>query len=149
MLHDVMAVEWSLLQRARYSTLTAGKKPFLELGDAAYRQRAGGAPSNGHEQHAQNLVKITRVVPEISCRTDRHTDREAGRQTDRQTDKQPIECSACPLPFPQIFPTIDSLPASGLTPRLYDWSVSSEHLGFLFLVFFISLFCFFPCGRLS
>jgi len=42
----------------------------------------------------------------------------------------------------QIFPTIDSLPASGLTPRLYDWSVS-EHLGFLFLVFFISLFC---CG---
>jgi len=34
------------------------------------------------------------------------------------------------LPFPQIFPTIDSLPASGLTPRLYDWSVSSERLGF-------------------
>jgi len=32
----------------------------------------------------------------------------------------------------------DSLPAS----RLYDWSVSSEHLGF-FLVFFISLFCWF------
>jgi len=27
------------------------------------------------------------------------------------------------------------------TPRLYDWSVSSEHLCFLFLVFFISLFC--------
>jgi len=34
--------------------------------------------------------------------------------------------------FLQIFPTIDSLPASGLTPRLYDWSVSSEHLGFYF-----------------
>jgi len=34
------------------------------------------------------------------------------------------------LPFSEIFPTIDSLPASGLTPRLYDWSVSSEHLGF-------------------
>jgi len=32
--------------------------------------------------------------------------------------------------FNQIFPTIDSLPASGLTTRLYDWSVSSEHLGF-------------------
>ena len=32
---------------------------------------------------------------------------------------------------------------SVLTPRLYDWSVSSEHLGFLFLFFFISLFC---CG---
>jgi len=37
------------------------------------------------------------------------------------------------LPFPQIFPTIDSLPSSGvLTPRLYDWTVSSEHLGFYF-----------------
>ena len=46
------------------------------------------------------------------------------------------------LPFSQIFPTIDSLPASGLTPGLYDWSVSSEHFG-VFLVFFISLFC---CG---
>jgi len=34
------------------------------------------------------------------------------------------------LPFSQIFPTTDSLPASGLTPQLYDWSVSSEHLGF-------------------
>ena len=30
-----------------------------------------------------------------------------------------------------------------LTPRLYYWSVSSQHLGVLFLVFFISLFC---CG---
>jgi len=36
------------------------------------------------------------------------------------------------LPFSQIVPTIDSIPASGLTPRLYDWSVSSEHLGFYF-----------------
>ena len=27
---------------------------------------------------------------------------------------------------------IDSLTASGLTPQLYDWSVSSEHLGFYF-----------------
>jgi len=34
------------------------------------------------------------------------------------------------LPFSQIFPTIDSLPASGLTPRLHDWTVSYEHLGF-------------------
>jgi len=43
----------------------------------------------------------------------------------------------------------DSLPASGLTPRLYDWSVSFEYLGFLFFVFFISLLCLVPCGRLS
>jgi len=47
------------------------------------------------------------------------------------------------LPFSQIFPTIDSLPASGLTPRLYDWSVSFEHLGFLFLFFSLVFFC---CG---
>jgi len=35
---------------------------------------------------------------------------------------------------------ISTLTTVLLTPRLYDWSVSSEHLGFLFLVFFISLF---------
>ena len=46
-----------------------------------------------------------------------------------------------PFCCPQIFPTIDSLPASGLTPRLSDWSVSSEHLGFYFYFFVISLFC--------
>jgi len=39
------------------------------------------------------------------------------------------------LPFSQIFPTIDSLAASGLTPRLYEWSVSSEHLGFFIFSF--------------
>ena len=36
------------------------------------------------------------------------------------------------LPFTQILPTIGSLPSSGLTLRLYDWTVSSEHLGFYF-----------------
>jgi len=30
----------------------------------------------------KDLVKIARVVPEISCRTDRHIDRETERQTD-------------------------------------------------------------------
>ena len=34
------------------------------------------------------------------------------------------------LPFSQIFPTRDSHQASGLTSWLYDWSISSEHLGF-------------------
>jgi len=42
----------------------------------------------------------------------------------------PLSLPAEDLPFSQIFPTIDSLPASGLTSRLYDCSVSSEHLGF-------------------
>jgi len=34
---------------------------------------------------------------------------------------------------------------------LYDWTVSSEHLGFWFLVFFSTLLkvCLVPCGRLS
>jgi len=59
-----------------------------------------------------------------------------------------LSLSAQDLPFPQIFSTIHSLPASGLTPRLYAWSVSSEHLVFIFS-FFISLFCLVPCGRLS
>jgi len=45
---------------------------------------------------------------------------------------------------------MDSLPASGLTPRLYDWTVSSVHLGFCFYSFFITVFCLLvPCGRLS
>jgi len=45
--------------------------------------------------------------------------------------------------------TIDSLPASGLTSRLYDWSVTSEHLGFLFLFSSLVFFVVVPCGRLS
>jgi len=45
-----------------------------------YRNDAGGGPSHRRLQHANNLVKIARVVPEISCQTD--------RQTDRQTDTQ-------------------------------------------------------------
>ena len=39
-----------------------------------FRQPAEGGPSHGHRQHAQKLVKIARVVWEISSRTDRHTD---------------------------------------------------------------------------
>jgi len=48
--------------------------PFPPIGDAAYRQHTDG-PSHRHMQHAQKLVKIIHVVPEISSRTDRHTDR--------------------------------------------------------------------------
>ena len=29
--------------------------PFPPIGDAAYRQRAGGGPSRGHRQHAQRI----------------------------------------------------------------------------------------------
>ena len=37
-----------------------------------FRHPAGAGPSHGHRQHLQKLVKIARVVPEISSRTDRH-----------------------------------------------------------------------------
>ena len=45
------------------------------------RQRAGGGPSHGHRQHAKKLVRIARVIPEISPRTDRHTDRHTYHNT--------------------------------------------------------------------
>ena len=44
------------------------------ISDAAYRKHVGG-PSHGHK-HAKKLVKIARVVPEISSRTDRQTHRQ-------------------------------------------------------------------------
>ena len=31
--------------------------PFPPIGDAAYRQHAGGGPSHGHRQHAQTIGK--------------------------------------------------------------------------------------------
>ena len=34
--------------------------PFPPIGDAAYRQRAGGGPSHGHRQHAQKMAKTHR-----------------------------------------------------------------------------------------
>jgi len=43
---------------------------------AAYHQHARGGPSHGHRQYAQKLVKIARVVPEISSRIDRQTHRQ-------------------------------------------------------------------------
>ena len=38
-----------------------------------YHNDAGGEPSHGYRQHAQNLAKIAHVVAEISSRTDGHT----------------------------------------------------------------------------
>ena len=49
------------------------------------RNDAGGGPSYGHRQHAKNLVKIARVVPEISLQTDRHTRRHTHRRTHHNT----------------------------------------------------------------
>jgi len=62
----------------------------------------------------------------------------------------PAPTSTRPTSFSQIFPTIDSLPASGLTPRTsrpdrFFWA-SPFYVCFSF---FIILFCLVPCGRLS
>jgi len=66
-------------------TLSTPVTHFPSIGDAAYRQCAGGGPSNGHRQHAQKLVKNSPVVPEISSRTDRHTDRHTHDNTSHAT----------------------------------------------------------------
>jgi len=52
------------------------------------------------------------------------------------------------LRLSQIFPTIDSLPALGLTPWTLYWTVFSEHLGFCYYFLRYSL-CSVPWGRLS
>jgi len=63
-----------------------------------------------------------------------------------QQDTTDLAVHQLNLPFSQIFPTIDSLLASGLTPRLYDWPVSSEHLGFLWSPYVIGqTIIFLPC----
>jgi len=53
------------------------------------------------------------------------------------------------LPLPQIFPPIDSLPASGLTPRISRLDRFFWPSPFYVFSFFIILFCLVPCGRLS
>ena len=71
----LLAIERSLLQRARYSALSMGKKtpsqrqamrPIVNLPEE------DRATVIGNKQ--KKLVQIARVVPEISCRTDRQTD---------------------------------------------------------------------------
>jgi len=47
------------------------------------------------------------------------------------------------LPFSQIFPTIDSLLASGLTPRLYITAPFLLSISVFIFSFFISLFVWF------
>ena len=54
------------------------------------------------------------------------------RMTDIITPSLSFTPGSRPTFFTNLSHHIHSLPASGLTPRLYDWSVSSEHLGFYF-----------------
>jgi len=53
--------------------------PFPPIGDAAYRQHAGGEPSHRHRQHEQKFSKdrVFRRYPrgQRDAQTDRHTDR--------------------------------------------------------------------------
>ena len=56
-----------------------------------------------------------------------------------------VFCWLCVLYLSQIFPTIHSLPVSGLTTQAftYDWTVSSEHIGFFVFSVFITVFVWF------
>jgi len=54
--------------------------PFSPLGDAAYRQRAGGEPSHGHRQHAQKCGK-DRFRCSGDILANRQTDRRAHHNT--------------------------------------------------------------------
>ena len=60
-----------------------------------------------------------------------------------------LSLQAQDLPLPQIFPLIDSLPASRLTPRTSRLDRFFWASPFYVLSFFIILFCLVPCGRLS
>jgi len=78
----------SLLQPARNSALSTGKKnpsgrPAMRpIVNMPYEDRATDM-GNMHK----NLVKIARVAPEISCRTDRQTDRQTHTH---QNTSQPL-----------------------------------------------------------
>ena len=72
-------------RRLHFAHAVHSRHPFSPLGDAAYRQCAGGGPDHGHRQHPQKLVKIAHVVSEISCRADRQTDRHTDRHTHHNT----------------------------------------------------------------
>jgi len=61
-------------------TLCTPITPFPPIGNAAYHQHAGKGQATDIGNMHKKLVKIVRVVPEISSRTDRH------RHTDPQTD---------------------------------------------------------------
>ena len=111
-------------------------------------------PSLDHQHHARYVLRITdrlfrcaspclrNQLPSslrqphsslsVSCSCSCHIFLFSQLSTLTIRNSLSLSLPAQDLPFSQMFPTIDSLPASGLTPRLYDWSVSSEHLGFYF-----------------
>jgi len=41
--------------RLHFVLAVHSRHPFPPIGDAAYRQRAGGGPSHRHRQHAQKI----------------------------------------------------------------------------------------------
>ena len=63
--------------------------PFPPIGDAAYREHAGGGPSHGHRQHAQKISE------DRACGSG---DNLADRQTDRHTDRHSHHNTSQPLP---------------------------------------------------
>ena len=72
----LLAIECCLLQRARYSALSMGKKiPSIAIGDADYSKHAGRGPSHGYRQHSQKILVISaRVCGSGDILSDRQTD---------------------------------------------------------------------------
>jgi len=61
------------LYRLHFARVVHSRHRFPPIGDAVYRQHAGGDRATDIGNKHKNLIKIARVVPEISSRTDRQT----------------------------------------------------------------------------
>jgi len=57
-LHDVIGDQMNPSAAGALQCIVNGEEnPFPAIGNAAYRQRAGGGPNQGHRQHAQKFGK--------------------------------------------------------------------------------------------
>jgi len=75
-LHDVTGDRIiTFAPSALQCTVNGEENPFPALGDAAYRQLAGGGQSYGHRQHAQKFGK-GRACGSGDILSDRHTHRQ-------------------------------------------------------------------------
>ena len=89
MLHDVIGDRIiPFAANALQCIVIAEENPSPAIGDAAYRQSAGGAPSHGHGQHAQKFGK-DRAWGSGDILWDRQTHRHTDRRTHHSTS-QPL-----------------------------------------------------------
>ena len=79
----IPSAAWRYLQRTRYSAVSMGwKTPKTSPWDfVILSEKTDPRPATCIEK----LVKMARVISEISCRTDRQIHRQTDRQTHRQT----------------------------------------------------------------